>query len=139
MSAIAMALIGSVLALTGNKLDLGTSAAHMSVGAKGVMNLARRVDLHLQRDSVAREPVDDYSEGVAKEYDAITRDLPPVPRMFFKSSDLVNLTLLNAYITSPETPESLPPLNTFISQLPYELERFSDNFSSSNDVRTVGV
>lgn len=128
ISAIALAVVGSIVALMDGKLDLGDKAKEFNLASKYVMELARRIDLHLQRDSSAREDVDTFSEQVAKDYDRCMRNLPPLPRFIFRSSDLMNLTLLSVYIDAPNTPEC-PPLDTFVAEkLAYEMDRMQNLF-----------
>jgi hypothetical protein len=123
ISAIAFAFLGSLIALLEGKWALGEASVKLQQGSRQVMKLARLIDLQLQRDENARDSVDSFCQEISEQYDDIMLGLPSVPRLLFKKEDLINLTLLSAYIDAPNTPDC-PPLDEMLSQkMQYELER----------------
>lgn len=124
-SGIALAVLGSVVALMDGKMDFGSMAKDLQVAAKEVTQLARRIDLQLQRSVTARDNVDEFQSNVANDYDQIMRNLPNLPRFVFRAGDLLNLTLVSAYVNAPDTPDN-PPMGEFLSQkLDYEWRRLN--------------
>lgn len=128
-SALVLSLIGSMLALFSSKFDWNDKAKDLRLGAKDVLELARKIDLQLQREPPVRIDVNDFCDRIATDYDVIMRNVPSVPRFFFKTEDLMNFTLLSAYIDAPNTPE-MPPIDDYLAQkLAYEMERLHNHLS----------
>jgi len=146
-SAIALSVLGSVLALMDGKYEIGSKAVRMNTASKAIGRLARRVDLQLQRSPSSREPVDEFCMAVAQEYDTIVAEIPPLPRWI--RGDLTNVTLLTAYreaetVAPPTAAHALnqaaapkealyesvtaPPMNEHLrDKIKYELERFNEH------------
>ncbi len=103
ISSIVMAVLGSITAIMEGRLGPGDAAAELSTGSKFVLKLARDVDLMLQRSVHARVPVDEFCQAVARDYDDIIQNLPSVPRFVYRTNELLNFTLLSAYIEAPNT------------------------------------
>ena len=126
ISGIAFAIIGSITALMDGTVGLRSIAQNMSRASKQITQLARKIDLQLQRDVLARDSVDEFSEFIAKTYDEIMLTVPPLPRFIFRREDLINLTLLAAYIDAPNTCENRPLDDVVVDKIAYEMERFNN-------------
>lgn len=125
ISGIVAAVIGSMTALMDSKISLSSMAKDMSLASKQINQLARKIDLQLQRSESHREPIDAFADGVAAQYDEIMNSVPELPRFVFKREDLVNLTLLSAYIEAPNTVEQKELDDVLCEKIAYEMERFN--------------
>lgn len=126
ISAIVFAVVGSITALMDGTVGLRSIAKNMSMASKQITQLARRIDLQLQRDERARESVDQFSEQIGDAYDQIMNSVPALPRFIFRREDLMNLTLLSAYIEAPNTPEIRPLDEVVCDKISYEMERLNN-------------
>jgi len=126
ISGIAFAIIGSVVALMDGTIGLRGIAQNMTLASKQINQLARKIDIQLQRDESARTSVDVFSESVAQTYDEIMNTVPPLPRFIFHREDLINLTLLSAYIDAPNTLETRPLDEVVCDKIAYEMERLNN-------------
>lgn len=94
-SAVALSVLGCVLAFMDGKYEIGGKAVRMNNASQNIARLARRIDLQLQRVLSSREPVDEFCAAVVREYDEIICTVPDLPRWI--RGDLTNITLLTAY------------------------------------------